>query len=111
MLTPRLLYITSLDRENGESVLTLTTLLIFGTFGKHQSLYDALFLLLKLGERASFDLPKIQETITEKSRITTRELGKSTYKSLHTIELHIKSLRDQRFIEQVGADKTGHWTI
>ena len=49
--------------------------------------------------------------IQQDNKITAKEISERLKMSLSTVRRKIKGLRDNRKIERIGSDKTGHWKI
>lgn len=49
--------------------------------------------------------------IQQDNKITAKEISERLKMSLSTVRRKIKELRDNRKIERIGSDKTGHWKI
>ena len=49
--------------------------------------------------------------IKQDNKITAKEMSERLKMSLSTVRRKIKELRDNRKIERIGSDKTGHWKI
>ncbi len=49
--------------------------------------------------------------IKQDNKITATEIGDRLKMSLSTVRRKIKELRDNRKIERIGSDKTGHWKV
>ncbi|MBS1759683.1 MAG: Fic family protein [Bacteroidetes bacterium] len=49
--------------------------------------------------------------IKQDNKITATEIGECLKMSLSTVRRKIKELRDNRKIERIGSDKTGHWKV
>ncbi len=49
--------------------------------------------------------------INQDNKITAKEISERLKMSLSTVRRKIKDLKDNRKIERIGSDKTGHWKI
>ena len=54
---------------------------------------------------------KIISILKENPRCTLKEMREKTGVAHNTIERHLKVLRDNGYVERIGAKKDGHWVV
>jgi len=91
----------------------------------HEKIGDihALLERVRIGKERSFDVlhpetvldvgvkDEILALLKQESALSAKELATLLNKTTHTVERHIKELREQGRLRHVGSDKTGHWEV